>query len=455
MTLFTLALNSVMHRRFATVMTCLSIAFSMVLLLGVERIRESGRESFGGAISKTDLIVGPRTGNLALLLYSVFRIGSPNQNISTKTVEVFTKHPAIEWIVPFNLGDGYRGFPVVGVPNEFFTRYKYGRGDDLAFSAGDAGTDPNSAVLGAGVASDLNHKIGDKIVVSHGHSEDGDGFEKHEGQPLVVTGILESTGTPVDRSVWITLEAMSAMHKPEETDVKVEAPAELDSTNDQAKMNSPPVGKTASTHDHHHDHDHEEDGEEEQEHHSPHDSGKVSGFFLGTKDRSAALSLMREINEYADEPLTAIMPAVVLNDLWRTLAVGEKALSLVSAMVALVGICGMWVSLHILAHGRKREIAVLRATGASPVAVISLMTGEAVLICFGGIVLGFFLLYGGMALLTPFIAHKYGVTLSLMSPSSREWVYIVLVLAASAVAGLIPAVRAYRSALHEGLSVRF
>ncbi|MCX6126722.1 MAG: ABC transporter permease [Proteobacteria bacterium] len=465
MTIFQIALRSLAHRKFVTIMTTVSIALSVTLLLGVERVRESGKEAFGGAISKTDLIVGSRSGSLALLLSSVFHIGSPNQNILRSTVDLYSKHQAVDWVVPFSLGDGYRGFPVIGTSKEFFSRYHYGSGESLAFSAGDAGGTADAVVLGASVASELGQHVGAKIIVSHGHSEDGDGFEKHEDHPLVVSGILSPTGTPVDRGVWISLESMDAMHHGVEGAAREAATTPghqdiLSSTGQAGARKLADDGVDEGDDDDEEDavveviddHVHEGlEGTTEDVEQQP----RVSGFFLATKNRSAALTLMREINESSVEPLTAVMPAVVLNDLWRALAVGESALSLISGLVMAVGISGMWVALHILASTRRREMAVFRAMGASPVHILGLMTGEAVLLCVGGIIVGFVFLYCGVSLLSPLIIQKYGVSLKLLYPSSREWIYLLSVVFASGLAGFLPALKAYRSALHDGLSVRF
>ncbi|MCX6117154.1 MAG: ABC transporter permease [Proteobacteria bacterium] len=461
MNLFTLASKSLLHRKFVTLMTALSISLSVALLLGVERLRTSGKDSFGGAISQVDLIVGSRTGSVSLLLFSVFRIGSPSQNLDLSTADKFSKHEAVNWVEPFSLGDGFQSFPVVGVRSTFFQHFKIQSGKDLIFSQGTIEQPTKFAVIGSNVAETLKLKLGDPIVLAHGHSEDGDGFEKHEAHPLAVSAILDSTGTPVDRAVWVSLDSIEQMHSDIEitTDRASLSQTEKDkiSNDDTHEKENPHEPEDSDNedeaHEHEHEHKHEHNADSADE--LTETSQPVSGFFVGLKERATALHLMREINEYKDEPLTAIMPAVVMHELWRTLAVGENAMSLVAAMVAVVGIIGMWVSLHILASTRSREIAILRAIGANPRSIFALLTGEALLICVIGIFGGIAMLQIGLQVISPLIVRKYGLTLQLTLPTTYEYLYLLGLIFFSIVAGMLPAIIAIRGALKSGLTTKF
>jgi putative ABC transport system permease protein len=453
MNLFTIACKSVRYRKFVTIMTMITIGLSCALLVGVERVRESGKESFGGAISQVDLVVGPRTSPFSLLMYAVFRLGSPMQSLSPNLVEKYAKHEAVAWVAPFSLGDGYKGFPVVGVDERFFTHYHYGSKQAISLKDGEFfKRDSLSAVLGHNAASETKVKVGDKIVVSHGHSQDGDGFETHADDPLTVTGILAPTGTPIDRAVWITLNAMAVMHDDGNVGggdhASEHAPDEHAHEHEYEHEDEHEHKHEPSDHKHDkHEHDKHDQAKEVHEHHDhDHATAQVSGFFVGTKNRSAALQLSREINESTGEALTAIMPAVVLNEFWRTLAVGEKALSLISMMVAVVTLCGMLVSLQILAATRKREIHILRAAGASSKAGMVLLSMEAFVICLLGLVFGYLLLYASMFILGPMITAKYGLALSLYKPTSYEWIYCLVLLIGATTAGLIPA---FKSLQHQ------
>nr|HPQ96312.1 ABC transporter permease [Thiolinea sp.] len=82
MILLKLTWYSLWNRRASLLLTVLSIAISVALLLGVEYIRKEARHSFMNTLSGTDLVVGARSGPIQLLLYSVFRIGNATNNIS-------------------------------------------------------------------------------------------------------------------------------------------------------------------------------------------------------------------------------------------------------------------------------------------------------------------------------------------------------------------------------------
>ena len=127
MYLITLALKSLRNRKFTALLTIISIALSVALLLGVERVRNDAKLTFTNTISGTDLIVGARSGSVQLLLYSVFRIGNPTNNISWESYQDISSNPLTKWSVPISLGDSHRGFRVMGTVKDYFTHFRYAR----------------------------------------------------------------------------------------------------------------------------------------------------------------------------------------------------------------------------------------------------------------------------------------------------------------------------------------
>ncbi len=210
MIILRLALQSLANRKLTALLTILSIAFSVALLLGVEKVRTGARQSFADTISGTDLIVGARSGGLNLLLYSVFRIGNATNNVTWKTYQDIASRPEIDWIVPISLGDSHRGFRVMGTVAEYFKLYHYRHGRSLEFASGGPFSDLFDAVIGADVAAQLGYKTGDKIVVAHGLGSVS--FVQHDDKPFRVAGVLAKTGTPVDRTVHVSLPAIEAIH---------------------------------------------------------------------------------------------------------------------------------------------------------------------------------------------------------------------------------------------------
>ncbi|WP_166801002.1 ABC transporter permease, partial [Pseudomonas aeruginosa] len=204
MYLFRLALASLANRRFTALLTIFAIALSACLLLAVERVRTEAKASFASTISGTDLIVGARSGSVNLLLYSVFRIGNATNNIRWDSYRHFAGNPRVKWAIPISLGDSHRGYRVMGTDAGYFEHYRYGRGQELQLAEGRAfGQDLFDVVLGAEVAEALHYRLGEKIVLAHGVSTVS--LVKHDDKPFTVVGILQRTGTPVDRTLHISL----------------------------------------------------------------------------------------------------------------------------------------------------------------------------------------------------------------------------------------------------------
>jgi putative ABC transport system permease protein len=413
-----LALQSLRNRALTASLTVLAIAFSVMLLLGVEKVRTGARQSFADTISGTDLIVGARSGAVQLLLYSVFRIGNATNNITWKSYEDIAKRPEVAWIVPLSLGDSHRGFRVLGTTPDYFKRYKYRHGQEIAFAGGQPFHDLFDAVIGADVAEALGYKVGDPIVVAHGLGSVS--FVEHADKPFRVAGILAKTGTPVDRTVHVSLEAIEAIHVDWQSGIPM--PGQAISADEVRKLHLAPKAVTAA--------------------------------LVGLKSKLATFRLQRMINNYSEEPLSAIIPGAALQELWGLVGTAETALAVVSAMVVATALLGMVTMILTTLNERRREMAILRSVGARPVTILGLLATEAGLLTLAGVLLGVVLLYAALGLLQPYVDRTYGLQLALDAPSRREWLTLASIVGAGFLAGLLPAMRAYRLSLADGMTVR-
>jgi len=417
MAILGLAIKSFRNRKFTTGLTVLSIALSVILLLGIEKIRQGAEASFTSTISGTDLIVGARSSPVQLLLYSVFHIGNPTNNISGHSYEEINDHPQVEWAIPLSLGDSHKGYRVVGTTAKFYQHYRFARGQQLQLEQGQWFSSGYEAAIGAEVAAALGYNPGDQIIIAHGSGDES--FITHKDKPFRIVGILKRTGTPVDRAVYVGLKSIDAIHQD--------------------------FGGDAHDHDPlmaHHDHA----GESGQ--------GSLSAILLGLKSRGAALSMQRSINEDGHEPLTAIMPGVVLLEVWQMMGVVKQILMVVSGFVVVVGLFSMLIILMTSLNERRREMAILRSVGARPVHVFVLIMGESVFLTLLAIGLGFSMVYGLMVLLQPWLESAFGLYVPINWPNTTELMLLMIIALCGFVVGLIPGIRIYRYSLADGMTIK-
>ena len=411
-----LALGSLAARALTVSMTVLAIALSVALFLGVEKVRTGAKASFADTIYGTDLIVGARTGSVQLLLYSVFRIGNATNNVSWETYQDIADRPEVAWIVPISLGDSHRQFRVMGSTLGFFEHYKFRQGRGLEVADGALMADLFDTVIGADVAQALGYTVGDPIVVAHGIAS----FTEHEDQPFRVSGILEKTGTPVDRTVIVSMEAIEAIHVDWQNGAQV--PGQSTPADALRQMTLTPKAVTAA--------------------------------LVGVESRLQTFGLQRAINQYPEEPVMAVLPGVALQELWAIVGVAETALLGVSAMVVVTALIGMMATIFSSLNERRREMAIFRAMGARPRTVMGLLVLEAVVTAAVGALIGIMLLYLGLIIAQPVIDSAYGLWLPIEAPSLRELWVLLGVIAASAIVSMVPAIRAYRLSLADGMMVR-
>ncbi|WP_425045391.1 ABC transporter permease [Primorskyibacter sp. S87] len=411
-----LATASLFARALTVGMTVLAIALSVALFLGVEKLRNGARTSFADTISGTDLIVGARSGSVQLLLYSVFRIGNATNNISWESYQDIIDRPEVTWAVPISLGDSHRQFRVMGTAAAYFDRYKYRGGRSLEFASGSRFADLFDAVIGADVAAQLGYEVDDPIVVAHGLAS----FSEHQDTPFRVSGILAKTGTPVDRTVIVSLEAIEAIHVDWQGGAqKVGAATPVDAIR---AMDLTPKAVTA--------------------------------VMLGAESRLQIFGLQRAINEYPEEPLLAVLPGVALQELWGIVGIAETALIGVSALVVVTALLGMAAMLLSSLNARRREMAILRAMGAGPMTILGLLLVEALLMAAAGAVLGVVFLYLGLAMLQPILDARFGLFVPIEGLKTREILTLIAIVAMAALVCLLPAIRAYRMSLADGMMVK-
>ncbi len=539
MMLLRLALTSLRSRLLTTSLTVASIALSVTLLVGIENVRAGVRDSFAGTIRGVDLIVGARGGTLQVLLSAVFGIGSPSGSVKLSTMERWKAHPAVKWVVPYSLGDSHRGFRVVGTTPEFYDRYRFRKDGRIVFVSGRAAVSDTEVVIGSDVAEKLGYTIGTPVVVVHGLRDIG--TSSHEAHPFHVVGILGRTFTPIDRSVYVTLEGIEAMHEPEagvagssmasaegaggrvsggsgqggtaqpQTAQNGDKAAAIIAANKKraAAMAPPPgtpmvmpgaepppgtpmvmpgaspppgtplvmpgaspppgtplvmpgaepppsalpevkaaaVKQKAAT---------KQVVAEPTAAEPAHDHGddQITAFFVGTKNRFEALMLQREMNTDLVEPLTAVIPGVALGELWQNIGSAEVGLRVIAIFAVAIGLTGMLVALYSSLEARRREMAILRAVGAGPRMIISLLVLESGLLALLGCIIGVAAVYIGLFVAQGSIEQRFGLHLALHPLRSTEWTYLAVVMGAGLVIGFVPAWKAYRTSLVDGLSPR-
>ena len=411
-----LAIKSLLARATTVGMTILAIGLSVALFLGVEKVRTGAKASFSDTISGTDLIIGARSGSVQLLLYSVFRIGNATNNLTWSSYQEIAGRPEIAWIVPISLGDSHKQFRVMGTTPEFFSRYKYRSDQSLEFSSGEIMSDLFDTVLGADVATSLKYEVGDPIIVAHGLAS----FTEHKDQPFQVSGILKKTGTPVDRTVIVSLRAIEAIHVDWQGGSQIQGQkTPIDAIR---KMELQPKAVTAA--------------------------------LVGIENRLKVFSLQRAINNYPREPLLAILPGVALQELWQIIGIAEVALISVSAMVVVTALLGMMAMIFSSLNERRREMAIFRAMGARPLVIFGMLIFEASMIAISGAILGFALAYIGLYFARPIVDSAFGLWLPSAAPTLNEFLLLAAVLAASIIVSLLPAIRAYRLSLSDGMTVQ-
>ena len=412
--LFNLAWLSIMNRSGTATVTVFSIMISVALLLGMEQLRQSMRNSFLQTVAGVDLVVGARGDAIPILLYSVFRLGDATNNLRWQSYLEWAADERVEWPIPLSLGDSHKGYRVLGTTSDYWSYYRYGKNLKLDLKMGEFFDGLYEAVIGSVVAEKLGYQLNQQIVIAHGVGNTA--LFEHDDQPFQVVGILEPTGTPVDQTIHVSLEAIEAIH------IGWEDGFPSTETSKPTSINLDEIQPKS-----------------------------ITAFLVRLKSKMNTFRLQGEINAFEKEPLSAILPGVTMQKLWKILGIFEKTLMTISALVILSSLTSLISLLLATLNERRREMAILRSVGAGPLSIFYLLWIEATLICFVGIFLGFVFKYGGLIVVEPIIQDKLGLQIFLGWPGTEELLFFSSIMATGMLMSLFPAWRAYRISLHDGL----
>ncbi|WP_293746556.1 ABC transporter permease [uncultured Paraglaciecola sp.] len=392
------------------ILTCTSIAISMLVLIGVEHLRAEIKSNFERTVSGVDLIVGGRTSGINLLLFSVFKIGNPSNNILWKSYQDIININQVAWSVPISMGDSHKGFSVIGTTNDYFEYFKYADKQKISFVQGKSFTRLYEVVLGADVAKKLGYSLDQSLVMSHGTAKVS--FTHHDDHSFKVVGILKPTGTPADQSLYIPLQGIDILHNKQEIQNKL--------------LVDVPLGKNYQP--------------------------QLSAFFVGSKSKIAILRLQRNINQYVQEPLSAILPTLALRELWQIVGTVEISLMIISWLILATALICMTTMLLASMKERERELAVLRALGANEYIIILLIGAEALVLTLIGALVGYVLVTVGLLFGQALLEQHFALYIQPYADLTTVGYYFLIAASAAILLSFVPALIAYKKSLMASLN---
>lgn len=391
--------KSLANRKLTSFLTIAVICASTMLYLSIEQIQNSVRNSFLQTVSNADLLIGKKGSPSQLLLYSLFRMGGAVENISYNSYQQICQDDKIKFCIPISLGDSHKGFRVMGTNENFFNNYQFGNDQKLHLAKGSSFSKSLEVVIGHFVAEKLNYNIGSEIVLAHGIAKNS--MQIHDQHNFKVVGILKATGTPIDHTIHTNLSSIEIIHRKE--------------------ISSHVTPK------------------------------QISSFIVALKNKFDIFSFRSEINQYKEEALTAIMPAATLLQFWKNIDIIESAMSAVSIFVILTGFIALLCTLLSSLEKRRREISILRTLGAGKYYVFKLLCLESFFCAFAGSVGAVFLLPMVYTSSQSFMLNHFGLRLDFVYFSTHTLVTIIVISLAGLATGLIPAIKAYKYSLSDGL----
>ena len=393
MNLFTIVRRSLRQHALSTFVTAGSVALAGGLLMSVWVVKQQSQATFTGVNGGFDAVLGARGSKLQLVLNAVFHLEASPGNLAWQDFLDIQKNPAVELAVPLAVGDNYRGYRLVGTTLDLFTKSEYAPGKRFELQPGGDWIDPErrEAVVGDFAARKLGLKVGEQFHPFHGLVFDE---RNQHAEIYVVVGILKPSNTPADRVIWIPLAGIQRMSG-----------------------------------------------------HDPNAATDVSAVLVKLKAGAAMAGFQLDMlyNKQGNRLTFAWPIGAVMADLFDKIGWFDRVLTLVSYLVALVAAGSILASIYNSMNERRRELAIMRALGARRTTVFSAIVLESAGIAALG-VLGGFIIYAILfSVVAGIVRTQTGVVLEPFKFNAVMLWSPAMFLALGALAGIVPALKAYRT----------
>lgn len=437
MNLFTIAWKSIRQRALASALTSLSVALGVALMVMVLVINGTVTRMFSQSATGYHLIVGAKGSPMQLVLNTIYFMDRPIENLPFKYYQQLKKNSAVLHAIPFNLGDTTADgkFRIIGTIPEYFD-VEYVPGKNFRFQSGKVLETGFDAVIGARVARAYGWKVGDQFPIAHGGN-----LEDVHAEKFTVVGVLEPTGTPNDRGVFIHFDGFYEIpgHEKPLNEAQAQEAARQGADGDAAillpsakpgevRVPALPAGPRKVA-------------DEQKE---------VTAILLQMKSDTLAYLYAPRINKAS--VAQAANPIQQIDRLLKDLVGNVRTMLLVlTGLIIIVSAISIFVSIYNSMADRKREIAIMRALGARRGTVFSIIVAEAVLLCAGGWLVGTFLGHLFVFAAAPLVEARSDVLIDPWHFESWEFYLLPIMLGLSIIVGLLPGLTAYRVDVARGL----
>lgn len=385
------ALRSIWVRRSLYIWVLLAFALSSALIFFSLQFKNSIQKSFSGGASGVDLVIGAKTSEFNLVMFSLFNLGQPIANMTLDEFIHIDESKDVEWTIPLAKGDSFKGFSVIGTNDQFFKNFRDASKDSLKMTGGEWFGLEVEAVLGAEVAKATGLSLGEEIVVSHGLQNQS--IEDHHDHPFQVVGILEPTGTAADRSVFVDLKAMGDLH-----------------------------GQSG-------------------------ENISISAVLVKMKSKAGILNFRNRINSQPSSQLVAAMPGQVLQEFWRSFRFLPEALNFLAIVVLVISFSSFFTLLMLLFQMRRQEIAIFKSLGMSRLSLMILFMTESTMICLFGSFLGWLIQTFFFLGVLSWVKSEWGFVVNFEISIIQDLTTMMSIALLGALCGLLPFVSRDKEAI--------
>lgn len=442
MSYLSIVIKNLRKRTLSSILTVSSIVLGVAMVIAITVIQKETEKSFSQTSVGFDLILAAKGSQLQTTLNAVYHLETSTGIIPYSLYEIAIRDPRVKQAFPLYVGDSYRGFRVVGTSYDYIDQAQPRPNQPYELATGSNFTEPLQAVLGSEVARRTGLDVGSEIQISHGLSEVQAGAEEHihDNAPVVIVGILKQSGTANDRVIFTDLYTTHALHNPR---------FHVDDLDED---------------DHNHDSsDHSELKSEPSTIQDLIELKELDALLVKMNDPAAALQLAGMINYPTPgnpllarnmmrdpffrykEQIMAVIPAMQIKSLMSIVGNAEVVLKYVAWFVVIVALFSVLIAIYNTMEERKRDISVMRALGARRTQIFRIIVLEAIVICIIGSLIGLFFGHLIVYFVTPHFADVAGIVISAFTFDSTQLFYIGLVIVFGAIAGMIPALKAYQT----------